>query len=79
MSQSSEQTTIDVRQIPPRQRHPLIFDTFDKLSSGEGFVLVNDHDPRPLFYQFEAERAGLFAWDKLMDGPEEWRVLITRS
>ncbi len=36
---------IDVRTIPPRDRHPLIFQTFDALAVGESFELVNDHAP----------------------------------
>lgn len=72
-------TTIDVRTIAPRDRHPLIFQTFDALQPGEAFVLVNDHDPRPLHYQFQHERAGLFAWDYLVSGPDEWQVRISRT
>ena len=45
--------TLDVRVIPPREKHPAIFQTFAALQPGESFVLVNDHDPRPLRYQFE--------------------------
>lgn len=70
---------IDVRAIEPRERHPLIFDTFGKLAAGESFELVNDHDPKPLYYQFEAEHTGQFTWDYLEDGPEVWRVRIGRS
>lgn len=71
-------TTIDVRQIPPPQRHPLIFQTFEALSAGEQFQLVNDHDPKPLFYQFKAEREGQFSWEYLEQGPTVWRVNIGR-
>ena len=39
---------LDVRVIPPREKHPTIFRTFDALAPGEAFVLVNDHDPFPL-------------------------------
>ena len=45
--------TLDVRVIPPREKHPTIFTTFSALAPGESFVLVNDHDPKPLRYQFE--------------------------
>lgn len=68
--------TIDVRPIAPRERHPLIFQTFDGLRAGEGFLLVNDHDPKALFYQFGAERPGAFTWEYLEQGPETWRVQI---
>ena len=71
--------TIDVRTIAPRERHPLIFATFDALGAGEAFLLVNDHDPKPLYYQFSAERQGQFSWEYLEQGPETWRVRIGKS
>jgi uncharacterized protein (DUF2249 family) len=72
----SEQQTLDVRAEPPARRHELIFDTYHGLSTGEGFVLVNDHDPKPLWYQFEAEYRDAYSWDYLEQGPEVWRVRI---
>ena len=74
----SIKTTLDVRTIIPRERHPLIFDTFDRLAAGEAFELVNDHDPKPLYYQFNAERPGQFSWDYLEKGPQVWRVKVAR-
>lgn len=68
--------TLDVREITPRERHPKIFQTFDDLPAGDAFELVNDHDPKPLFYQFQAERSNTFSWDYLEEGPETWRVKI---
>lgn len=69
---------IDVRTIVPRERHPLIFQTFDDLKPGEAFMLVNDHEPKPLYYQFLHERAEQFAWEYLESGPEVWRVQIQK-
>jgi uncharacterized protein (DUF2249 family) len=71
--------TVDVRRIVPRERHPLIFSTFDALQPGERFELVNDHHPKPLFYQFSFERNGTFSWDYLEQGPEVWRVRIGKT
>ena len=70
---------IDVRTIPPRDRHPFIFSTFDGLERGGAVLLVNDHDPKPLFYQFSAERAGEFTWDYIESGPMLWRVRIGKA
>jgi len=67
---------LDVRTIIPRERHPRIFQLYERLGPGEHFVLVNDHDPKPLYYQFAAERAGAFTWKYLEEGPEVWRVEI---
>ncbi|MCK9381442.1 MAG: DUF2249 domain-containing protein [Sulfuritalea sp.] len=72
----SFKTTVDVRTIPPRERHPLIFGTFDGLAAGEALLLVNDHDPKPLYYQFQAESKGQFTWDYLESGPDVWQVKI---
>ena len=68
--------TIDVREISPRDRHPLIFNTFDALLDGTSMLLVNDHDPKPLHYQLMAERTGTVTWDYLESGPEVWQVRI---
>lgn len=70
---------VDVRQVPPPQRHPLIFSTFDRLAPGQTMVLVNDHDPKPLYYQLSFERSGQFEWEYLEQGPEVWRVAIRRK
>jgi uncharacterized protein (DUF2249 family) len=69
---------LDIRPVAPRDRHPLIFETWGRLAAGEGFVLINDHDPKPLHYQFDAEHHGEFSWDYLEEGPESWRVRIGR-
>jgi len=74
-----DETILDIRPIRPAERHPLIFDQFESLEAGESFILVNDHNPKPLFYQFQAERAGQFNWEYLEKGPEAWRVRITRT
>lgn len=76
MTTATAEHTIDVRSIVPRERHPLIFDTYRNLAAGEAFLLVNDHDPKPLYYQFAAEHAGEFVWEYLEKGPIDWRVRI---
>lgn len=73
------ETIIDVRQVPPPQRHPLIFQTFEALKPGETFLLVNDHDPKPLYYQFSFEHQGQFSWSYLEQGPTVWRVRIGKT
>lgn len=74
----SADRVLDVRVIPPREKHPTIFATFSALAPGEAFVLVNDHDPKPLRYQFEFEHTGEFGWRYLEEGPTVWRVEIAR-
>ena len=61
--------TLDVRVIPPPQKHTTIFSRYFALEAGQSFTLVNDHDPKPLYYQFTAEYAGRFEWEYLEHGP----------
>jgi uncharacterized protein (DUF2249 family) len=63
----------------PRERHPAIFRLFDSLKPGEVMELTNDHDPRPLHYQFMMERPEQFTWEYLEEGPEIWRVAIGKK
>jgi uncharacterized protein (DUF2249 family) len=49
------ETTLDVRDIPPAKRHPQIHDAFEALDSGDTLRIVNDHEPKPLFYEMQAE------------------------
>ncbi|QHS21718.1 DUF2249 domain-containing protein [Virgibacillus sp. MSP4-1] len=72
-------TEIMAPEIEPRIRHPKIFEAFDGLQSGEVMKLVNDHDPRPLQYQFMMEREGEFTWEYLQEGPDLWKVAIGKK
>lgn len=75
---STDNTVLDVRPIPGRTKHSTIFQRWFDLPVGQHFVLLNDHDPVPLKYQFEAEFAGAFGWEYLERGPDEFRVKITK-
>ncbi|MGZ6143440.1 MAG: DUF2249 domain-containing protein [Myxococcales bacterium] len=72
-------TVLDVRVIPPPQKHPTILNTFEALKPGQSFTLVNDHDPKPLYYQFNAEFPGKFEWEYVERGPAVWRVRIGKA
>lgn len=70
---------LDVRDRPPAERHERIFEAYEELDIGEGFVLVNDHDPKPLYHQFEAEAGPEFRWRYRQKEPGEFRVLIGKG
>jgi uncharacterized protein (DUF2249 family) len=72
-------TTLDLRTITPRERHPLIFARFDALAIGQALELVNDHNPLPLRHQFDDRAAGQFEWATLEAGPSVWRIQVTRT
>jgi uncharacterized protein (DUF2249 family) len=48
-------TELDVRDLPPAERHPEIHEAFAALDDGDTLTLINDHDPKPLYYEFAAE------------------------
>jgi uncharacterized protein (DUF2249 family) len=69
---------LDVRSLVPAQRHETIFGRIDELAFGASFVLINDHDPKPLYHQLQAEYSKQFSWSYVEKGPEVWRVEIGR-
>ncbi len=71
--------TLDVTKIEPRRKHPTIFEHFDELDPGEGFIIENDHDPKPLYYQLLGERGNIFSWEYLKTGPQWWEVRIAKN
>lgn len=68
-----------VPELQPALKHPTIFRKFDSLKEGESFLIINDHDPKPLYYQLLAERGNIFNWEYLEQGPEVWRVHIKKN
>jgi regulator of cell morphogenesis and NO signaling len=70
---------LDVTLLEPKSKHPTIFVRFDELISGESLILHNDHDPKPLYYQLSAERGDIFTWEYLEQGPELWKIKITKK
>ena len=78
MTHPATATQVDVRTFARHQRHPLIFSAFSSLGTGQAMELVDDHDPKPLHDRFQAEMPGKFSWDYLEQGPDTWRVAITK-
>lgn len=70
---------LDLQSLPPPQRHRQIFEKWGSLPSGGVLRITNDHDPRPLYYQFEAEHKGAFTWVYDQQGPQDWVVRIGRK
>ncbi|MHB8146996.1 MAG: DUF2249 domain-containing protein [Vulcanimicrobiaceae bacterium] len=69
---------LDVRIIEPRFKHSTIHDRLKKLSSGQTLTIVNDHDPRPLRFELEADYPHAFEWSYREQGPQIWRVEIRK-
>jgi uncharacterized protein (DUF2249 family) len=72
---------LDLREIPPPKRHPKIFDAFEELDSGEALMIVNDHEPTPLYHQMAAERQSFDAEGYTVDrvGPNEFIATLPKK
>ncbi len=70
---------LDLRATTPFGRHELIFQKWDALQPGETLRIINDHDPKPLHYQFEAEYKGQYGWEYEQEGPKDWIVRARKT
>ena len=70
--------TVNATEYPPQLKHKVIFETFNSLKPSESMLLINDHDPVPLRYQFESMHPGTFTWEYLEQGPTTFRVKISK-
>jgi regulator of cell morphogenesis and NO signaling len=75
----NEIDSLFVPALQPALKHPTIFQKFDSLKEGDSFIIVNDHDPKPLYYHLLAEKGNIFSWNYLEEGPEYWKVHIKKN
>ncbi|CAM4340273.1 iron-sulfur cluster repair di-iron protein [Cytophagaceae bacterium 50C-KIRBA] len=71
--------TLVVPDLEPRVKHSTIFAHFDQMGEGESFLIQNDHDPKPLYYQLLAERGNQFSFDYIENGPHNWLIRIQKN
>jgi uncharacterized protein (DUF2249 family) len=76
--QHQSEPELDVRPLRKPDKHPAIFATYDALTAGSAFVLVNDHDPVHLHDEFEAVHPGAYAWHYLAREPRNFRIRIRK-
>lgn len=69
---------LDVRGMPKPDKHPTIFAAYDALAVDEGFVLVNDHDPKHLHEEFDRDYGPGYGWEYLNQEVRDWRIRITK-
>jgi uncharacterized protein (DUF2249 family) len=77
----SESTrALDVRIIELKDRFDRIMEAYDALAVEEALLLTAEHDPKCMYYTLRATRGDdAFAFEYLEDGPEKWRVRITKT
>lgn len=69
---------LDVRIIPPKLKHPTIYQTLHALTVNEALRIINDHDPRPLRFELDADYPHAFKWKYIESGPDTWIVEIRK-
>lgn len=78
INMSDKIETLDLRPLPAFERHEKIFQAWDSLKVKETLKIINDHDPKPLYYQFEAEYKDRYEWSYEQKGPRDWIVTIKK-
>lgn len=75
----ADELIINVPSIEPRLKHATIFQAFENLNPGESFIIHNDHDPRPLYYQLLNMHGDTFTWTYLQQGPQWWDIRVNAN
>jgi uncharacterized protein (DUF2249 family) len=70
---------LDVRTLIPIERHKRLLRIFKELPVNASFIFINDHDPKPLYYEFRSVYGDVVAWEYLNRGGREWKVKVTRT
>lgn len=78
MTRPAHTATIDVRHLAPPDRHATILAAFRALALDDAIEIVNDDDPKPLYYRFRVEVPGGFSWIYAQSGPDVWRVSVQK-
>ena len=71
---------LDVRFVQPKDRLEMIMGACDDLRIDQAIELTVDHDPQCTYHALKAIRGGddAFRFEYLEDGPDIWRVHVTK-
>lgn len=69
---------LDLRPVRLPDRHPTVFRAYDALPVGGSVVVVTEHDPADLRVAFDVEHPDSYGWEPLGQGPDAWRLRITK-
>src|SRR5699024_5358243 len=76
---TTQEKDIDVRTLIPTERHKLLLKMFKELPKDESFTFINDHDPKPLYYEFCSIFGDVVGWEYLSRDSRAWKVRVTRT
>jgi regulator of cell morphogenesis and NO signaling len=77
--QTIEKNVLDLTLFEPQQKHPTFFARFYSLPQNEDLIIQSDHDPKPLFYELLNEIGNSFTWEYLEQGPECWKISVSKT
>ena len=75
----NETPVLDARSLAPAIRHGAILGAVASLAPGAAVVLIAPHDPLPLLAQIADREAGAITVRYLDEGPDAWRLRLTRA
>jgi len=78
-TEKQEEVILNIPKVEPQQKHALIFKVFETQKSGESFIIHNNHDPKPVYYQLQALHGDTFDWEYLQQGPEWWDIRVSKK
>lgn len=77
---SNHEKLLDVCPVEPKYRFDFIMGAWKALRSKESFLLTVDHDPQCMYYTLVADEGEqAFCFDYLENGPEVWKVRVTKK
>jgi uncharacterized protein (DUF2249 family) len=74
----TEGPVIDLDMLPSAQVADAVVDRLLRLRSGEEVELLSDRDPVRVWRRMDDLLPGWYGFEYLQDGPERWRVRVTR-
>lgn len=78
-NKSDEIPEMDVQIIPHEVRHAAIFGALGSLKPGFSLIISATHNPIPLIKQLDEQQPNNFKTQYLDQGPDRWRLKITRN
>ena len=69
---------LDVRQVDCTDKRGLIFERWLSLAPGQHFVLVNHHDPIPMYHMLAGQFPGQLNWEYEERTPDYVAIRITK-
>lgn len=70
--------SIDLRRLPPHERHMRVIASFDAMPADLTLELLSTNEPVLLQRDLQAQSLNLFTWTVVESGPEVCRVHITK-